>query len=165
MYVRNFLFIALRLIEYYLGIYEILIKINHLIIQLLNQLVYLLILFIKRYERLLDIIVAFANMIFRENDIMYDTYTDFPGRLIDVWKTLAHGMARQCIESLVSPAEWSDMWLSKALALYLGHYEILAQVVYLFSFWRETRIYHLILKLFPILTFQFSYVSVLTWSG
>ncbi|XP_025155624.1 thyrotropin-releasing hormone-degrading ectoenzyme-like isoform X1 [Harpegnathos saltator] len=60
-------------------------------------------------------------VIFRHSDLLYEQGVDFPGRLIDVWRAVAHGMARKYIESLVSPTKWSHLWFSRALELYLSY--------------------------------------------
>ncbi|XP_025155648.1 aminopeptidase N-like [Harpegnathos saltator] len=67
-----------------------------------------------------------TNVIFRESDLIYNRSIQFPGRTLEIWKTIAYGKAEQYIQSFVNPDHWSDTWFSKALALYLS-YNILGQ--------------------------------------
>ncbi|XP_014484467.1 PREDICTED: aminopeptidase N-like, partial [Dinoponera quadriceps] len=64
---------------------------------------------------------AWGFAVFRENDIIYKRIFDFPGRKFAIWKTVANQIARQCIESFVSPQTWTQQWFSRAFATYLSY--------------------------------------------
>ncbi|EFN78364.1 Aminopeptidase N [Harpegnathos saltator] len=64
---------------------------------------------------------AWQNIFLRKSDLLYDKSVDFPGRVLDIWKTISYGKTRQYIQSFVSPNHWSHMWFSRALALYLSY--------------------------------------------
>ncbi|XP_011148763.2 aminopeptidase N-like [Harpegnathos saltator] len=61
-----------------------------------------------------------------KSDLVYDKKVQFPGRTLEIWKTIAYRKAEQYIQSIVNLDNWSYMWFSKALALYLS-YNILGQ--------------------------------------
>ncbi|XP_014486501.1 PREDICTED: aminopeptidase N-like, partial [Dinoponera quadriceps] len=64
---------------------------------------------------------AWGFAVFRENNLIYKRILDFPGRKFAIWKTVTSQIARQCIESFVSPITWSQQWFSRAFATYLSY--------------------------------------------
>ncbi|XP_014484469.1 PREDICTED: aminopeptidase N-like [Dinoponera quadriceps] len=64
---------------------------------------------------------AWGFTAFRESDLIYKPDLHFPGRELEIWNMVARQMTRQCIESFVSPMEWSHQWLSHALATFLSY--------------------------------------------
>ncbi|XP_025155629.1 aminopeptidase N [Harpegnathos saltator] len=79
------------------------------------------------FSDLLGNTVGARQLIFlRESDLIYKNDTHFPGRIIDIWKTIAYRKAEQYIQSFIHPNHWSHTWFNKALALYLS-YNILGQ--------------------------------------
>ncbi|XP_025155677.1 uncharacterized protein LOC105188829 [Harpegnathos saltator] len=60
-------------------------------------------------------------MIFRDKRVFYEADSHFPGHKLDIWKLIGKQMTQQCIESYVSPTEWSHQWFSHAFATYLSY--------------------------------------------
>ncbi|XP_014484468.1 PREDICTED: aminopeptidase N-like [Dinoponera quadriceps] len=62
---------------------------------------------------------AWRFTVFR--DIYYRLNFHFHGRRLEIHKIISSQLTKQCIESLVSPKEWPQLWLSNAFATLLGY--------------------------------------------
>lgn len=71
------------------------------------------------------------SFFFREEDIVFDENLHFFGSKIKVATAVTQKVADQWLNYFKSPTHWTELWLNKALAIYIGTYRNLNLVIIL----------------------------------
>ncbi|EFN78363.1 Aminopeptidase N [Harpegnathos saltator] len=66
-------------------------------------------------------VMAWPFVFLRESDLIYKNDTHFPGRVLEIQKTIAYSKAEQYVQNFNNQNNWDHMWFNKALTLYLSY--------------------------------------------